>query len=106
MVSMVGVSTCTPNLRNVCLGSESDLMELDHLCLAEYYASSDATYPTIFGGRVSPPSQVSQDPVVVDAADSAKFESLANASSRSTNSYDISRSCYDMLEKLVLLFLF
>ena len=94
---MMSASTCTPNIRNVCLGSESVLMELDHLSLAEYYSSEDATYPAIFGGRVKHPSQL-PDPPVVETVSAAESAAVAEATTSSGYGH-ISQSCYAMLEK-------
>ena len=103
MVGMVGVSTCTPTFSNVCLGSESRLMDLDDLCLADYYASPDATYPAVFGGRVPHPSQVMTTGELAESVpEEPPVTSKSPKINESSNYHDISQSCYDMLEKYVL----
>ena len=100
MIGMVSISTCTPTFRNVCLGSESKLMELDHLSLAEYYASPDATYPADFGGRVSHSSQVMTSAELSEPL-ASEFTSPPEVPTGDVSSdyHNISQSCYEMLEK-------
>ena len=100
MVGMVSVSTCTPTFRNVCLGSESKLVELDSLSLAEYYASPDATYPVDFGGRIPHSSQVMSLAELSESVPEDIVSPVEDPKTDVSSGYhDISQSCYDMLEK-------
>ena len=103
MVDMIGVGTCTPTSANVCLGSETNLMELDKLTLAEYRASSAATFPAEFGACVMMKGQTRAS-LSVDIAPSldAEFAHVvqpADDVTQSSGYSNISESAYDMVNK-------
>ena len=103
MVNMVGASCCTASLSNVCLGDDEIVMEMDHLTLAEYRLHPDATFPAIFGGRVTaddvgvvPESPPSVNPVELGFVSTGAQDVNVSGSSGYSN---ISRASYEMLEK-------
>ena len=97
MVSLVGGSTCTNTIGNVCNGDASRLMPLDHLPLAEYLDHFQAEFPSEFGGRVGGPTETVESSVSVAPSD---FNS--NESTESTTSIDslgdVSERCFHQLE--------
>ena len=103
MVNMICSSTCTASLANVCLGDDDLMMEMDNLTLAEYRAHPESTFPDQFGGEV--PFQGSEmatksplpEPPTVPVFSTPAAPS--SNSSLSTGYSNISRSCYDMLER-------
>ena len=105
MVKMIGASTCTASLANVCLGDDEFMLEMDNLTLAEYRAHPDSTFPARFGGKIpyhdpnSPPRDPSPEPFPVPV--SAVPAAPSRNSSSSTGYSNISRSCYEMLERYV-----
>ena len=80
-------------------------MEMDNLTLAEYRAHPESTYPAQFGGKV--PYRETEMPPASPAPESPDvpvFSSVAapsSNSSQSTGYSNISRSCYNMLERYV-----
>ena len=103
---MVDSGTCTPTLASVCIGDDDLVMELDHLDLADYRASSAATYPAVFGGQVKSPfdlSQLSESSFAeLNPADLGfvQPDSVESIETGSTVDYsNISSRCYDMLER-------
>ena len=107
MVNLVGVGVCTPTIANVCLGDADVVMELDHLTLAEYRVSAEATFPAQFGGQVLSPfdradSVVSVNSDILAAQRGFATVALDDSSQSHDSRYDnISQSCFDMLEKYV-----
>ena len=103
MVGLVGVGSCTATMANVCLGDDEFVMEMDHLTLAEYRADSESTYPACFGDRVDLRSETQPDvPAESVPANNHGFvapEPTSDSTSRSSGYSNISRSCYDMLER-------
>ena len=103
MVELVGVGTCTPTKANVCLGSETKLMDLYNLNLAEYRASSDAVYPAEFGGCVPLAGQPVYQAAVpaVETPDPSVSQVAAPDISASSGYSNISESAYIMQERYV-----
>ena len=99
---MVGVSCCTATLASCCLGDDELRMEMDDLTLAEYQAHPDSTYPKEFGGQVpyknAPPKPPAAPAFNPNVNLSSASTSVSN-STRSSGYSNISRSCYDMLER-------
>ena len=96
-------STCTASLANVCLGDDDLLMEMDNLTLAEYRVHPESTYPAQFGGKI--PFQESNSSTSSSVSDSPSVPVFpvpampSSGSSLSTGYSNISRSCYEMLER-------
>ena len=105
MVSLVSTGVCTPTLANVCLGDADVVMELDHLTLAEYRASPNATFPAMFGGRVSSGFDLDVSVASINSSVLARELGFVRRSSpipdrtESSGYSNISQTCYDMLEK-------
>lgn len=105
MVEMISASTCTASLANVCLGDDDFMLEMDNLTLAEYRAHPESTFPACFGGKVPyndpnlPPRDPSPEPIPVPMSPVPAAPS--RNSSSSTGYSNISRSCYEMLERYV-----
>lgn len=96
---MVGVSTNTASMANVCLGDDDLLLPLDHLTLAEYLVHPDATFPVEFGSRhPSLPVPPAESP-----APPADFEYQTESESTGVSTSpeplgDISDRCYHQLD--------
>ena len=103
MVDLLGVGTCTASLASVCLGDDTQVMEMDHLTLAEYRACPDSTYPPCFGGHVpyAPNGSPAVDAPSVDysALGFVSVQPENIPSSLSSGYSNISRSSYEMLER-------
>lgn len=97
MVSLVGGSTCTNTISNVCNGDASRLMPLDHLPLAEYLDHSQAVFPSEFGGRVGGPIESVESSVSVAPGG---FDSNESTESTTSNDAfgDVSERCFYQLE--------
>ena len=95
---MIGVGTCTPTLGNVVLGTDSRLMDLCHLTLAEYRASPAAVYPAEFGGFIPFAGQsqpVTTTPLVIPRPESPVLNAVGHSSGYS----NISETAYKMQER-------
>ena len=101
MVAVVGSSTCTDTVANVCVGSATQLMDPHFLTLAQYQMTPSATFPACYGSEVKfagAPPVLNPQPLPPGFENGFSANTTASSASEAPSVND---TCYFMLERLV-----
>ena len=102
MVAVVGSSTCTDTVANVCVGSATQLMDPHFLTLAQYQMTPPATFPACYGSEVKfagAPAVINPQPLPPGFENGTSANTTTSSASEAPSVND---TCYFMLERFVL----